>query len=65
VELAANIELPHEVNLVRKFNADGIGLFRTEFIRLLQKNGESEEHHFDIYDMVAREMSPKNVIVRT
>ncbi|HPF32100.1 MAG TPA: phosphoenolpyruvate--protein phosphotransferase [Candidatus Sabulitectum sp.] len=65
VELAANIELPHEVNLVKKFMADGIGLFRTEFIRLLQKNGESEEHHFSIYDMVAREMTPKNVIVRT
>lgn len=65
VELAANIELPHEVDLVLKLNADGIGLFRTEFIRLLQKNGKTEEDHFAVYDKVAEMMSPKTVIVRT
>ncbi len=65
VELAANIELPHEVDLVKKLRADGIGLFRTEFIRLLQKNGENEEDHFEVYDKVAEVMAPKTVIVRT
>lgn len=65
IELAANIELPHEVDLVKKLQADGIGLFRTEFIRLLQKNGETEAEHFAVYDKVAEEMHPKSVIVRT
>lgn len=64
-ELAANIELPHEVVLVKKLEADGIGLFRTEFLRLIQEKGESEEDHFDIYNKVAFEMLPKPVIIRT
>lgn len=65
VELAANIELPHEVDLVKKLNADGIGLFRTEFVRLLQKNGSTEDDHFSIYDKIAESMAPQTVIVRT
>ncbi len=65
VELAANIELPHEVDLVKKLNADGIGLFRTEFVRLLQKNGSTEDDHFGIYDKIAEAMAPQTVIVRT
>ncbi len=64
-ELAANIELPHEVELVRKLGADGVGLFRTEFLRLIQENGENEEDHFQIYNRVASEMMPKPVIIRT
>ncbi|MCK5840627.1 MAG: phosphoenolpyruvate--protein phosphotransferase [Candidatus Sabulitectum sp.] len=64
-ELAANIELPHEVELVKKLGADGIGLFRTEFLRLIQENGENEEDHFEIYSKIARELKPKTVIIRT
>jgi len=65
IELAANIELPYEVELVNKLGADGIGLFRTEFLRLIQENGENEEDHFTIYDTVASRMKPKPVIIRT
>lgn len=65
VELAANIELPHEVELVKKVEADGIGLFRTEFLRLLQKNSNNEESQFEIYDSVASAIDPKPVIIRT
>ncbi|MCK5036248.1 MAG: phosphoenolpyruvate--protein phosphotransferase, partial [Candidatus Sabulitectum sp.] len=64
-ELAANIELPHEVELVKKLGADGIGLFRTEFLRLIQENGENEEDHFEIYSKIAAELKPKMVIIRT
>lgn len=65
IELGANIELPHEVDLARKIGADGIGLFRTEFIRLLERNGENEEDHYRIYDRIAKVMAPKPVIIRT
>jgi len=64
-ELAANIELPHEVELVKKLGADGIGLFRTEFLRLIQENGENEEDHYEIYRKIAEELRPKKVIIRT
>ncbi len=65
IELAANIELPHEVTLVKKLEADGIGLFRTEFLRLVQKSGENEEDHFEIYKTIVEQMKPKPVIIRT
>jgi phosphotransferase system enzyme I (PtsI) len=65
IELAANIELPHEVELVNKLGADGIGLFRTEFLRLIQDKEESEEDHFSIYNKVACDLMPKPVIIRT
>lgn len=65
IELGANIELPHEVDLVKKLGADGIGLFRTEFVRLLQSKETTEDDHYAIYDRVASEMAPKTVIVRT
>jgi len=64
-ELSANIELPHEVDLVKKLGADGIGLFRTEFLHLLRENAENEDDHFLAYDKVASEMAPKPVIIRT
>ncbi len=64
-ELAANIELPHEVEMVKSLAADGIGLFRTEFLRLIQEKGENEEDHFDIYNKMALDMLPKPVIIRT
>jgi phosphotransferase system enzyme I (PtsI) len=65
IELSANIELPHEVYLAKKLGADGIGLFRTEFLHLLQDNGENEDDHFLVYNKVAAEMAPKPVIIRT
>ncbi|PIE51718.1 phosphoenolpyruvate--protein phosphotransferase [Candidatus Fermentibacteria bacterium] len=65
VELAANIELPHEVELVKKVNADGIGLFRTEFIRLISEDATQEEAQFQIYEHVAASLDPEPVIIRT
>jgi len=65
INLAANIELPHEVELVKKLSADGIGLFRTEFLKLMQENGEDEEEHFQIYKNIVEEISPNDTIIRT
>lgn len=65
IDLAANIELPHEVELVKKLSADGIGLFRTEFLKLMQDGGEDEEEHFQIYKSIVEEISPNDTIIRT
>lgn len=63
--LKANIEIPEEVNLAKKFGCDGIGLYRTEFLFLNRKEPPSEEEHFSIYKKVAFEMFPKEVTIRT
>lgn len=65
IELAANIELPGDVDLVLAAGADGIGLFRTEFFYLDRAELPGEEEQFRAYRDVAERMSPRPVIFRT
>lgn len=65
IELSANIEFPQEVELVKKYGGQGVGLFRTEFLRVLRQGLETEEDHFLIYDQVAAALAPDPVIIRT
>lgn len=61
----ANIELPEEVGLARSMGAEGIGLFRSEFIYLRQESLPTEEDHLDVYARIARDASPHPVYIRT
>lgn len=61
----ANIELPEEVNKALSLGAEGIGLFRSEFIYLQQDTLPSEEDHFDIYSRLAKAAHPHPVYIRT
>lgn len=63
--LNSNIEFPEEVAVVKGYNADGIGLFRTEFIYINRTNLPVEEEQFLIYKSVVEKMAPKPVIIRT
>ena len=65
VGLSANIELPEEVSSVITHGAKGIGLFRTEFLYLNRPDLPSEEEQFEAYRMVAEQVKPHPVIVRT
>jgi phosphoenolpyruvate-protein phosphotransferase (PTS system enzyme I) len=65
VELAANIELPGEVDAVMDAGADGIGLFRTEFFYLDRAELPSEEEQYRAYRAVAERLAPRPVIFRT
>jgi phosphotransferase system enzyme I (PtsI) len=65
VELAANIELPGEVEAVMNVGADGIGLFRTEFFYLDRAELPSEEEQYRAYRSVAERLAPRPVIYRT
>ncbi len=64
-ELSANVELPVEVNSVLKYGADGIGLFRTEYLFLTRSELPSEEEQFNDYFYMAEKLYPKSVIIRT
>ncbi|MGB4703715.1 MAG: phosphoenolpyruvate--protein phosphotransferase [Candidatus Saccharicenans sp.] len=64
-KLLANIELPDEVDLAFSFGAEGIGLFRSEFIYLQRPDLPSEEDHLAVYQKMARNTHPRPVYIRT
>jgi phosphotransferase system enzyme I (PtsI) len=65
IVLSANIELPDEVDAVLSHGAEGIGLYRTEFIYLNHETLPTEEEQFEIYRMVAQRVAPNPLIIRT
>ncbi len=65
VVLAANIESPDEIKTSLAHGAEGIGLYRTEFLFLNRKELPTEEEQFKAYSSVARQMLPYSVIIRT
>jgi len=65
VELMANIELPNELGTADNHGAEGVGLFRTEYMYLLQNQFPSEEEQFNEYKNLAEKMAPRPVTIRT
>jgi phosphotransferase system enzyme I (PtsI) len=65
ITLLANIGRSEEVNDVIKFGADGIGLFRTEYLFLNRKDYPDEEEQFQAYSSVAKTLKPQPVVIRT
>lgn len=61
----ANIELPEEVNLALSLGAEGIGLFRSEFLYFQSTSLPTEEEHFSIYSRIVKEAYPHPVTIRT
>lgn len=65
IHLYANIGSTADVASVLANDAEGIGLFRSEFIYLEKDNYPTEEEQFQIYKTVAQNMAGKKVIIRT
>jgi len=65
VELYANIELPQDIGEVQESGAQGIGLFRTEFLFMNRKALPGEDEQFEAYREVARAMDGRPVVIRT
>jgi phosphoenolpyruvate-protein phosphotransferase (PTS system enzyme I) len=65
VELYANIELPEDMPEVLEAGAEGVGLFRTEFMFLNRKDLPGENEQFEAYRNVAQAMGGKPVVLRT
>lgn len=65
VVLAANIDAPSEVKNILANGAEGVGLYRTEFIYLNRQALPSEEDHYQFYAKVAQSVLPHPVIIRT
>ena len=63
--ILANIELPEEVQLALRSGADGVGLYRTEFLYLRQRHLPTEEELYADYKKVVEAMAPRQVTIRT
>lgn len=65
VSLMANIEQADDVSKAKAYFADGIGLYRTEFLFLNASRLPSEQEQFVAYKGVVEEMAPRPVVIRT
>lgn len=65
IRVYANINTPSDTESVLKNDAEGIGLFRSEFLYLENGTYPSEEEQFKAYRNVVRKMEGKRVVIRT
>ncbi|OHC65099.1 MAG: phosphoenolpyruvate--protein phosphotransferase [Rhodocyclales bacterium GWA2_65_20] len=65
VELHANIELPQDAESAKEVGADGVGLFRTEFLFMNRDELPDEDEQFEAYRSVTRILGDRVVTIRT
>ncbi len=65
IQLLGNIEFPYEVDHCVDRGADGVGLYRTEFLYLGAESEPTEEVHLQAYTRVLQAMNDKPVVIRT
>lgn len=65
IKLYANIGNSKDLAVVLQNDAEGIGLFRSEFLYLEKEDYPTENEQFMVYKMVAETMAGKQVIIRT
>jgi phosphotransferase system enzyme I (PtsI) len=65
IVLSANIDLPDEMSDVASNGAEGVGLFRTEFLYLNRTTPPTEDEQFQHYRSAAEQALPHSVIIRT
>ena len=65
VRLMANIELPEDIDAVSRTNANGVGLYRTEFLFMNRPEPPDEEEQYDCYVSVIEALKGKPLTIRT
>jgi phosphotransferase system enzyme I (PtsI) len=65
IALEANIELPEEAQLARKHGAEGVGLYRTEFLYVNQAEPPTEDDQLEVFRRVIHAMDGRTVTLRT
>ncbi|MBI3192041.1 MAG: phosphoenolpyruvate--protein phosphotransferase, partial [Pedosphaera parvula] len=63
--LSANLEQPEDTEMVRSFGAEGVGLFRTEYLFINRDTLPTEEEQYEAYRKVAAALKPAPVVIRT
>jgi phosphotransferase system enzyme I (PtsI) len=65
IHLSANIEDQNDIEAVLQHGAEGVGLFRTEFLFINRESAPGEEDQYQVYRRVAAALKPHPVIIRT
>ncbi|HON86161.1 MAG TPA: phosphoenolpyruvate--protein phosphotransferase [Syntrophorhabdaceae bacterium] len=65
IKVGANIELLAEMDIVERYGAQGIGLYRTEYIYLSRKTLPTEAEHYHIYRKLAENKNLEYITIRT
>jgi len=65
VPIFGNIEFPHEALHCRERGAEGIGLYRTEFLYMNREDEPTEEDHYAAYLQVVQTFPDRPVVIRT
>ncbi len=65
LKMLANIELPEDASHALEAGADGVGLFRSEFLFMSRNELPSEDEQYEAYVKVARAMKGRPVVIRT
>ena len=65
IKVYANIGGPSDIGAVQQNDADGVGLFRSEFVYLNSKVEPTEEEQFQAYKHVLESLAPRTVVIRT
>ena len=65
LQLSANIEIENDIKALKRVNAEGVGLYRTEFMYMNRDTPPSEQEHFKIYSKVIRALKGQMLTIRT
>ncbi len=65
IHLLANIEFPDEVDTALAYGAEGVGLYRTEFLYLAKMRPPTEEEHFQAYLKAVSLLGGRPIVIRT
>lgn len=65
IQLAANIEIPEDIDAAKKYGAAGIGLFRTEYLYINRTEPPEVEEQFEVYKSLIDKLEGYPLIVRT
>ncbi len=65
VNLLANLEMPHEIDLVHEYGGQGVGLFRSEYLLFPKNVIPSEEEQYTIYRNLIEKMRGLPIVIRT
>jgi phosphoenolpyruvate-protein phosphotransferase (PTS system enzyme I) len=65
VQLSANLEILNEIHFLKKYGAEGVGLYRTEYLYMQRNELPSEDEHFENYQKLAQAVYPDQAVIRT
>jgi len=65
LKLSANIEIEEDIKALKRVNANGVGLYRTEFLYMNRDTVPTEQEHFKVYTKVLRALKGETLTIRT